>query len=140
MSNLEMAKKFLESAEQGNLDEIRNMVSDNFTFQGPVPEPLNIEQYIEFLQGTMKAFGEFKYNASNYMEEGGTCQCNIKITGKHTGELAMPGMDPIPATNKTFELPTEKIVTTFDGDKISMMEAQVHADGGLQGIIKQITM
>ena len=27
MSNLEMAKKFLESAEQGNLDEIRNMVS-----------------------------------------------------------------------------------------------------------------
>lgn len=139
MSNLDTAKKFMEIVEQNNVDELRNMVSANFTFAGPTPEPLNTEQYVEFLQGNMKAFSEFKYNASNFTQEGDTCSCNIKITGKHTGELAMPGMDSIPATNKTFELPTESVVATFDGDKISRIEAKVHADGGIQGIIKQIT-
>jgi hypothetical protein len=128
-----------EKLNGNDLGTVQSMMSDNFVFSGPVPEPLKKQEYMGFLKGNFKAFSEFKYNHSNFKESGEQCTCNVKVSGKHTGELEVPGMNPIPATNKSFELPTESVVATFEGDKISKLESQGHPEGGIKGIIKQIT-
>ncbi|MHA2174442.1 MAG: ester cyclase [Candidatus Hodarchaeales archaeon] len=136
---IEKAQHLLQAIEEANVEKAATFLSENFVFEGPVPQPLNKEQFTGFLHAMSKAFAEFKYNSSNFSEEGDTVTYSLSITGKHTGELVLPNMDSIPATNKTFELPTEKSTITFSGDKISKMYAKVSEDGGVGGIIKQIT-
>ncbi|MFW9780370.1 MAG: nuclear transport factor 2 family protein [Candidatus Heimdallarchaeota archaeon] len=136
---IEQVKHFIQAMEESNIKKVDSFLSEKFVFEGPVPQPLNKENYIGFLHAMSNAFTEFKYNPSNFSEEGNTVTYAIKITGKHTGKLALPNINPIPATNRTFELPPEKATITFSGDKISKMYANVTENGGVGGIIKQLT-
>ncbi|MFW9904051.1 MAG: ester cyclase [Candidatus Thorarchaeota archaeon] len=136
---IEKVKHFIKAMEESNIEKAGTFLSENFVFEGPVPQPLNKENYIRFLHAMSKAFTEFKYNSSDFSEEGDTVKYSLKITGKHTGEFTLPNIDPIPATNRTFELPSEKATITFSGNKISKMYANVTEDGGVGGIIKQLT-
>ena len=85
--NIEIAKKLLQATEDGNIEKVLSYLSEDFVFEGPVPQPLGKEQYAGFLQTMSEAFSDFKYNASNFSEDGNAVSCNIKITGKHTGKL-----------------------------------------------------
>ncbi|OLS16823.1 MAG: hypothetical protein HeimC3_51430 [Candidatus Heimdallarchaeota archaeon LC_3] len=140
MSNKEeLLKNFFDAAEANDFSKVKSMVTDSFMFSGPVPEPLNKQGYMGFLKGNAVAFSEFKYNYENFQESGEMCNCRVTVSGKHTGELTVPGMDPIPATNKNFVLPSETVTATFEGEKISKLEADPHPEGGIKGIIKQLT-
>ncbi|MHA1984229.1 MAG: ester cyclase [Candidatus Hodarchaeales archaeon] len=138
-SKEELLKKFFEAAEANDFSKVENMVTDSFTFSGPVPEPLGKQGYLAFLKGNSVAFSEFRYNHSNFSESCDNCTCRVQVSGKHTGELAIPGMNPIPATNKDFKLPGETVTATFIGEKISKFASDPHPEGGVKVIIKQLT-
>jgi hypothetical protein len=138
-SKEELLKNFFDVTEANDFNKVQAMITDSFMFSGPVPEPLNKQGYIGFLKGNAVAFTEFKYNPTNFNESGETCSCNVQVSGKHTGELVVPGMNPLPATNKEFQLPEETVTVTFEGEMISKLEATTSPDGGVKGIIKQLT-
>lgn len=132
-------KGLLRAIEDANVEKATNFLAENFVFEGPIPQPLNKEQFTGFLHTMAKAFSDFRYNESDFSEEGDVLTYSLRITGKHTGELALPEMDPIPATHKSFELPTEKSSATVSGNKVSHLSADASEGGGVSGIIKQIT-
>ncbi|MHA1992081.1 MAG: nuclear transport factor 2 family protein [Candidatus Hodarchaeales archaeon] len=135
----ELLKNFFEAAEANDFSQVETMITDSFNFSGPVPKPLNKQEYMGFLKGNAIAFSEFKYNQANFNESGESCTCQVQVSGKHTGELVVPGMDPISATNKNFKLPRETVTVSFEGEKISKFESNPHPEGGIKGIIKQLT-
>lgn len=136
--NMEIAKKFLQAIEDGNIEKVLPYLSEDFVFEGPVPQPLGKQQYAGFLQTISEAFSDFKYNVSDFSENDNAVSCNMKITGKHTGKLELPNMEPILATNKSFELPIQKSTVFLNGEKITKLSANVSKGGGIEGIIKQI--
>jgi hypothetical protein len=136
---IDLAKEFFKAIENNEYDKLANNLADNFVFEGPVPEPLNKEQYLAFVKNLMGAFSELKYQPVNFKEEGNQVTCDVELTGKHTSELRMPNMDPIPATNKVFVLPKEPVTSTLnDEGKVTKIHASVSESGGVMGIVKQL--
>jgi hypothetical protein len=50
----------------------------------------------------------------------------------------MPGMPPIPATNKKNSLPEERLEFTFVGEKITSLTSDNVPGGGIPGVLQQI--
>ncbi|MFX0116955.1 MAG: ester cyclase [Candidatus Hodarchaeota archaeon] len=138
-NKVKLAREFFKASEDEDLDKIARMITDDFQFVGPLPEPLNKTEYLGFLESLMPAFSDWRFNLSSCEEVDDKVSCFSSISGKHTGELAPPNMNPIPATNRTFKLPKETTTLVFSGDKISKLESAASEDGGMSGIIKQLT-
>ncbi|MHA2233079.1 MAG: nuclear transport factor 2 family protein, partial [Candidatus Hodarchaeales archaeon] len=107
-NKVKIAKEFFKASEDEDLNKIASMITDDFQFVGPLPEALNKKEYISFMESMIPAFSDWRFNLKSCEEEGQKVSCDSTISGKHTGKLVPPNMDPIPATNKTFKLPTER--------------------------------
>ncbi len=138
MSNLDLARKALQASEAGDVATLGGMVTDDFQFLGVTPMPLGKAEFIGFIQSLHTAFPDFKFNETTASESGDTATIKHKITGTHTGAFSVPGMPPIPATGKKFQLPEETSVFTFAGGKATKYTAHPAPDGGLPGILKQL--
>jgi hypothetical protein len=138
-NKVKFAKEFFKANEEADLKKVASMITEDFQFVGPMPQPLSKTEYLGFMESMIPAFTDWRYNLGGCEEAEEKVSCTSSISGKHTGKLAPPNMDPIPATNKAFKLPTESSTLSFTGDKICRLEAHVGKDGGLAGIIKQIT-
>lgn len=138
-NKVKIAKEFFKASEDKDLDKVASIITDDFQFVGPLPKSLGKAEYLGFLESLFPAFSDWRFNLTGCAENDEKVSCNSNISGKHTGELTPPDGDPIPATNKTFKLPTESSTVSFTGDKINRLEANVSNGGGLAGIIKQIT-
>jgi len=138
MSNLDLARKGLHAFESGDAATLSSLVADDFTFVGITPQPLTKQDFLGFMHVMTTAFPDFKFNETHAEESGDTATVKHKITGTHTGTLALPGMPPIPATGKKIALPEEKEVYTFKGGKLAKMVGEPAPDGGVPGLLKQL--
>lgn len=134
MSNQETIRAYTDASNNFDTEACANCLTDDFTFAGPFPEPLNRQQYIDMLKSTKKGFPDWKFNYGNFQDN----SCTVQITGTHSGEFNVPNRTPIPATGKNINLPEETINFTFEGDKISRMNVDTPPNGGLPGILQQI--
>ncbi len=138
MSNLDLARKALHASESGDLTTLKGMVTDDFQFLGVTPQTLGKNEFLGFIESLHTAFPDFKFNETSASESGDTATIKHKITGTHTGTFNVPGMPPIPATGKKFELPEETSVFTFKGEKATKYLAEPAPNGGLVGILSQL--
>jgi predicted ester cyclase len=140
MSAADVVKGFIAAFESGNVDEAANYLADNFTFSGPVPQPMNKAAYIVFMNNNLLAFSDFKLNASDIHEHGNVVHTNIQITGTNDGELRlpMPGAPSIAPTGKKIKLAVQNPEFTVKGDKIVSIIDVPSPDAGLPGIMKQL--
>ncbi len=118
---LNLLKGILRAGEEGNVEKATSFLAENFVFEVPPRVPVNKEQFSGILHRIANAFSDFRFNESDFSEEGDVITHTLQLTGKHTGEYVRPDGVPIPATNKTFELPKEKSSVTFSGNKISIL-------------------
>lgn len=139
MGSLDLARKALQASEAGDVATLSGMVADDFQFLGVTPQPLGKQEFLGFIQALHAAFPDFKFNETSASESGDTATIKHKISGTHTGTFNVPGMPPIPASGKKFQLPEETSVFTFAGGKATKYLAQPAPDGGLPGILKQIS-
>lgn len=138
MSNLDLARKALQASEAGDLATLGGLASDDFQFLGVTPQPLGKQEFLGFIQAMHAAFPDFKFNETSASESGDTATIKHKISGTHHGTFNVPGLPPIPATGKKFQLPEETSVFTFAGGIATRYQAQPAPDGGLPGILKQL--
>ncbi len=138
MGSLDLARKAFQASEAGDVATLSGMVTDDFQFLGVTPQPLGKQEFLGFIQSLHTAFPDFKFNETTASESGNTATIKHKISGTHTGTFNVPGLPPIPATGKKFQLPEETSVFTFAGDKATKYLAQPAPDGGLPGILKQL--
>ena len=140
MSNLEVAKRFAEFLETGDVQGLQTLLTDDFQAKGGTRE-LNKQQALGYLQMFFTAFPDVRFDFADFEEKGDLIQCTSQETGTHLGVLDLKpfGMPvSLPPTGKSFKLP--KSINTFRvaGDKVTYYGEEAVQGGGLAGILEQL--
>lgn len=137
---VEITRALFAALESGEWDTAANYLSDDFVFSGPVPEPISGEQWVGLSRLLKAAFPDWSYNLTDVQVTGNVARTTHQISGTHTGDLDLSplGLPVVPATGKAIQLPEEHADLTFEGDKVVRLHADVPADSGVPGILKQL--
>ena len=140
MQALEMANKLFQAIEAKDTTAAAKLISDDFTFSGPVPQPISGAEWLGMQQALGKAFPDWKFNASDLREEGGKVRGAVQITGTQKGELDLTalGMPNVLATGKAIKLPREEITLTVSGGKFTSLSTAATEGAGVMGILSQL--
>ena len=137
---IEVVKAGITANESGDLKKYESMLSDDMVFAGPVPKPLGKHEFVGLQTALISAFPDWKFNATDFKEDGDKVLAMLQITGTQTKELKlpMPGLPTIPPTGKHISLPKEQTTFTVKDGKITRIETSGVAGGGVGGILAQL--
>lgn len=138
MSAADTVKQGMRAWEKNDAATMDSLVADNFVMSGPVPQPLGKQEFIGFMHAILAALPDFKFNETLAEEHGETVVVKSRITGTHTGTLALPGLPPVPATGKKVALPEERQVYTLSGGKLVKLVVDEVPGGGVPGMLAQL--
>src|SRR5262249_34240267 len=130
---IETMQAFAEAVNAQQWDRIAGYLTEDFTFRGVTPQPVGKHGFIESQKAWFAGVPDWHLTPENLREEGGVVKADTRITGTHTGVLALPGMPPIPPTGKTFRT-VDHAVATLRGDQV----ASVTVEPGSPGIMEQL--
>ena len=140
MSNLEVAKRFADLLESGDVKGLQALLADDFKAKGATRE-LTKQQALGYLQIFFTAFPDHRFGFSDFEEKGDLIQCTGQETGTHQGFLDLKplGMPvSLPPTGKSFKLPKSTYTFRVAGDKVTFYGEEVVQGGGLAGILAQL--
>ncbi|MGD0750576.1 MAG: nuclear transport factor 2 family protein [Anaerolineales bacterium] len=140
MNAIDMIKLGLAGMEMGQSGKLAEILTDDMVFAGPVPEPVGKHEFLGLQTALVKAMPDWKFNATDFKQNGEQVTATFQITGTHTGELSlpMPGFPKVPASGKHVSLPKEAITITLKNGKISRLEAAKVPGGGVAGVLAQL--
>jgi len=140
MNAIDVVKAGLAASEAGQTSKFASMLTDDMVFAGPVPQPVGKREFVGLMTALVAAMPDWKFNATDFKQNGDQVTLTMQITGTQTGELnlPMPGFPKHPATGKQVSLPKEPTTITVKDDKISRLEGAVVAGGGVAGILAQL--
>ena len=140
MNAIDVVKAGLAASESGQASKFASMLTDDMVFAGPVPEPVGKREFAGLMSALVAAMPDWKFNATDYKQNGNQVTMTLQITGTQTGELnlPMPGFQKLPATGKHVSLPKEPTTVIVKDDKISRLEAAVVPGGGVAGVLAQL--
>jgi hypothetical protein len=130
----------LDSLERGDAQSDARYYADNFTFSGPVPEPLDKSQFLDLMAKMTSGIPDWKFNRGKLRVEGQTVIVPVQITGTQTRTMPslMPGMPDLPATNRSIRNPPEVIQVTFQGERVVDIHVDPVPGGGVLGMLEQL--
>ena len=138
MSVEQVARDFV--SHMNNAETMNTMVTaDAMASGGVLPQPIPIAEAMKVMDGLMTAFPDLKFEVKQVTVNGSQATVNTMWSGRNSGPLSlpMPGMPAIPATGKTVSVKDTYIVTV-QGDKVSHMQIDSPADGGLPAALAQM--
>jgi SnoaL-like polyketide cyclase len=140
MKPSEVVSSFMAAIEAENFTKAESLVSDKLEVHGVSPTPLGKKEYLGVHWALSSGLPDFKFNHKITKEEGDVVHHTVQITGTHTREMQapIPGMQNIPATGKSVNMPEETVKITVAGDQIVRIDLQPVPDGGIPGLLKQI--
>jgi len=140
MNAIDVVKTGLAASEAGQNGKFANMLTDDMVFAGPVPEPVGKREFVGLMTALVAAMPDWKFNATDFKQNGNQVTATLQITGTQTGELnlPMPGFPKLPATGKHVSLPKEPTTITVKDDKISRLESANVPGGGVAGVLAQL--
>ena len=138
MSVEQVARDFV--SHMNNAETMNTMVTaDAMASGGVLPQPIPIAEAMKVMDGLMTAFPDLKFEVKQVTVNGNQATVNTMWSGRNSGPLSlpMPGMPAIPATGKTV-LVKDTYIVTVEGDKVSHMQIDSPADGGLPAALAQM--
>jgi predicted ester cyclase len=138
MSATQTVEAFSEAMEARDWEKVASYLSDDFTLSGPTPQPVGKNEFIAIQSAFMTAIPDWSFNLSHLKEQGDKVLATVRVTGTHNRDLAVPGLPPVPATNKKISLPEEHMEFTFKGDKIASLSSDNVPGGGVPGVLQQM--
>jgi predicted ester cyclase len=138
MSVTQTVEAFSEAMEARDWEKVASYLSDDFTLSGPTPQPVGKNEFIAIQSAFMTAIPDWSFNLSHLEEQGDKVLATVRVTGTHSRDLAVPGLPPVPATNKKISLPEEHMEFTFKGDKIASLSSDNVPGGGVPGVLQQM--
>jgi hypothetical protein len=140
MSAIDIVKAGLVATEAGDFKKLDSLVADDYVFAGPVPEPLGKREFIGLQSALLTAMPDWKFNATDFNENGDVVTVILQVTGTQTGELKlpMPGIPILPASGKRVSLPGETSTFTVKNGKLARLDVTPTVGGGLLGILSQL--
>jgi hypothetical protein len=140
MNQREIVQALLDSVQRGDFEKAKTLLSNDFQFSGPVPEPINRETWMGINKNLKKAFPNLDYHFHVDGVDGDVIKISAELKGTHSGvlDLSPVGLGVIPATNKSFATPREHGKVTCKGDKVASWVVDRIEGGGLMGILGQL--
>lgn len=140
MDAAEATRKLFELIESRETGAAAEYLSDDFTFAGPVPDPIDAAAWLGLHDRLNAAFPDFSFNLRDVQQVGNTAQGTLQLSGTHSSDLDLSAIDlpNVPATGKSFELPPESVTVTIEGEKITSVQAARVEGGGVMGILSQL--
>jgi len=140
MNAIDVVKAGLAASESGQTSKFSNSLTDDMVFAGPVPQPVGKREFVGLMTAMVAAMPDWKFNATDFKENGNQVTMTFQITGTQTGELnlPMPGFQKLPATGKHVSLPKEPTTVTVKDGKMRRVEAAVVHGGGVMGVLAQL--
>ena len=139
MTNEEIVSRLFENLDSRNYETAAEVMDETFLISGVFPFPFNKAMWVGSTKAIHSAFSDFKFNASNYKVNGDQVNFTIKLMGTHDGDLTIPGLPPMPASGKFITIPEERGSARVVNGKIVGMQLEPSENGGLRGILQQLT-
>ena len=138
------------SVEQVARDLIANMTDvegtkarltpDAMASGGVLPQPMPALEAFNIVAGLKAAFPDLKFDVEKVTVNGNQARVNARVSGTNTGPLSlpMPGMPTnMPPTGKKASA-KDTFVVTVEGDKVSHLQVDSPAGGGLPALLAQL--
>ena len=140
MNKRETVHALMDVVQKGDFEGAKSMLSDDFQFSGPVPQPISGEAWLGMSTNLKAAFPDLDYNFKIEGVDGDKVNIAAKLKGTHKRELDLTSMNMgvIPATNKSFEAAHEHGVATMRDGKISAWAMDGSEGAGLLAILDQL--
>ncbi len=140
MDAKETVQTLMEAVQSGDYKKARSLLSDDFMFSGPVPEPINGEQWLGMSASMKAAFPDLDYHFQVEGAEGEVVKTSSQLSGTHTGDfdLTSMGMDVIPATGKSFSMVKDSAEGEVREGKVVAYRIEPTEGAGLMAILKQL--
>ena len=140
MNKRETVQALLDSVQKGDFKTTKSMLTDDFQFSGPIPEPINRDAWLGMISSLKTAFPDLDYHFKVIGAEGDVVRAISQLSGTHTGsfDLTNMNMGVIPSTDKTFSAKHEKTKLTVREDKITSWAVEPTEGAGLKAILGQL--
>jgi len=140
MDARETVQALLETVQSGDYQTAKSLLADDFMFSGPIPEPINGEQWLGMTAGMKAAFPDLDYHFKVEGVEGEVVKTSSQLSGTHTGDfdLTSMGMGVIPATGKSFSMTKDSGESEVRDGKIVAYRIQPTEGAGLIAILTQL--
>lgn len=140
MSNLDVAKRFADLLETGDVQRLQPFLADDFRAKGATRE-LTKQQALGYLQIFFTAFPDHRFGFTDFEEKGDWVYCTGQETGTHKGVLDLNPFGmliSLPPTGKSFKLPKSVYSFRVAGYKVTDYIEEAVQGGGLAGILEQL--
>jgi ketosteroid isomerase-like protein len=140
MDTKELAQSFVDAYNAGDMAKIASYLADDFTFSGPVPEPIGSKEWLGLHSIFKAAFPDISYNLHVVSVEGNVVTTTSQLKGTHTGslDLSAMGMSVFPPTGKSFSNPEESGKALIENGKVKSVHIESRADSGISGMLTQL--
>lgn len=140
MNNREIVHNLMNHIQKGEFEKARTLLADDFKFSGPVPQPINAEEWLAMGVSLRAAFPDLNYNFNIQSERGDVVIATTQLSGTHRNDFDLTKMDmgTIPATNKAFRTDRENTKITVRDNKVISWEAESIEGAGLMAILRQL--
>jgi hypothetical protein len=136
----DIVRSFMNALETNDRDTADSYLSDDFTFSGWTPQPLNKKNFFMVIGGIKSGIPGLIFNLHNIDEQEDTLTGTLKIAGYQTDSFVLPplGLPPIPQTANSVSLPAEDVKFLLSNDQITRMIIQPTPGGGINGLLRQL--
>jgi predicted ester cyclase len=136
----EIVQTLLDSVQKGDFEKAKSLLTDDFQFSGPIPEPINREAWLGMITSLKTAFPDLDYHFKVIGADDDVVRTTSQLSGTHRGsfDLTDMNMGVIPATNNTFSAKLEKTKITLKDNKITSWVVEPTQGAGLKAILDQI--
>jgi predicted ester cyclase len=140
MSAKQTVQAFIDAFQAGDFDTASSMLSNDFQFSGPVPEPIGAQEWMGMASSMRVAFPDINYNFEVLGADESKVKVSSQLTGTHTGDLDLSpmGMGVIPPTGKPFSNAREEGEATVRGGKIVSVAYPSTEGAGLMALLAQL--
>ena len=140
MNKREIVQTLLDSVQKGDFEKAKSLLSDDFQFSGPIPEPVNREAWLGMSSSLKTAFPDLDYRFKVIGADDDVVKTTSQLSGTHSGsfDLTNMNMGVIPATNKAFSAKLEKTKITVKENMITSWAVEPTQGAGLNAILDQL--
>jgi len=130
----------MDSLQKGDFDMAKSLLSADFQFSGPVPEPINTDAWMGMSMSLRKAFPDLDYHFHVESMDGDVANISSELKGTHSGDFDLTAMHMgvISATNKSFLAAHEHGTVTVKDGKITSVAYEKTEGAGLMAILGQL--
>ena len=140
MNKREIVQTLLDSVQKGDFEKAKSLLTDDFKFSGPIPEPINKEAWLGMSASLKTAFPDLDYHFKVIGAEDDIVRTTSQLSGTHRGpfDLTNMNMGTIQATHQSFSAKLEKTKITLKENKIASWAVEPTDGAGLKAILNQL--